>query len=555
MGASSDSINEESVIGSRNGGDPEPVTQQTRYPSGVDPERRPLLSPDDPSVSPLNVKNVRISKAILGLSSVISLFWIIFLIVSDFISIPGFNNHGRSFLEFNLVLLTLLNSLVSQLFFTVPSNIDRVIGYSTAGIIGFDLFLVLVVPGLRYDEYMVGIWTFVWTLFASVFGSFADYLVEQGKIHEEIRLTGRPETRKSFYEYSVIMVRNVLRCVLLILFVLISLNIWLDAFDSRIAPWGEKVGVEDNSFGIHISCYGDVYLNETSRDLDPQPILLLEAGQWDSSEDYASWVDELYQLNKIERYCIYDRPGSGFSDSSPSPLSIGITIDLLNEVLKKKEIHGPFMLVGFDVGGLYSRVFASRYLSQVHSLILVDSWPENMLKRDPFSTPNGSKDKWEDLYRTIHIRPTNTRQGLRLWLHAFISPYQLISWKNVLVKRHGSRERIFGEDMIHRGKFLRSKLQEHMASGILSYNEVYNSNLMLNNVPLGVISSDLMIKNSINWGKWQRGLTKISGNSLEWTIADGGHKIWENPKGKVQLQNFILRMLGSDDKVVMVEVE
>ncbi|ODV96037.1 hypothetical protein PACTADRAFT_2339 [Pachysolen tannophilus NRRL Y-2460] len=526
--------------------------QENNY---TDEERRPLLSPDDPGVTPLNVRNVRMSKLILSFSSSISFIWFVLLIVSDFVSIPGFNNHGRSFLEINLMILSLCSNLVSQLFFTIPSEVDRIVGYTAAGLIGFDLLLVLVVPGLRYDQYMVGIITFIWTLFSCIFGCFADYLVEKGKIHEEIRLTGRPETRKTFYEYFIVTIRNFLRCILLFFFLLISLNIWLDAFDSRVHPWGEKIRVQDNSFGLHLSCFGDVYNNISHTEVyeqgamlnSDQPIILVEAGQYDSAEEISSWVEELYHLNKVDRYCIYDRPGMGFSDSAPSPVSIGITVDLLNEALTKENIYGPFALVGFDIGGLYTRVFASRYQSQVHSLLLVDAWSQNLLKRDPFggSTSDGKKNRWENLWETIGIRPMNTRAGIRMWYHGMISPYQLISWKDVLFHRYGSRERIYGDDMRLRGKFLRAKLQEQISAGILSYNEVSNSNVNLGNLPVAVISSDLMIKNSLNWGKWQRELTKISKNNLEWVISEGDHKIWENPRGKNEVQDLLLRLIGT----------
>lgn len=92
-------------------------------------------------------------------------------------------------------------------------------------------------------------------------------------------------------------------------------------------------------------------------------------------------------------------------------------------------------------------------------------------------------------------------------------------------------------------KYLRARLQEQVTASILSFNEVQNAALQL--VPLAVISSDFMIKNSLNWGKWQRDLIKISDRLLEWVVAENsGHKIWESSKGRDQLQQLLLRLVS-----------
>ncbi|SGZ53122.1 CIC11C00000003858 [Sungouiella intermedia] len=54
-----------------------------------------------------------------------------------------------------------------------------------------------------------------------------------------------------------------------------------------------------------------------------------------------------------------------------------------------------------------------------------------------------------------------------------------------------------------------------------------------------------MIQNSLNWGKWQRELTKISSQTLEWVVAENtGHWIWDSPKGRDQLQQVLLRLVS-----------
>lgn len=459
--------------------------------------------------------------------------------MSDFVSIPGFNNRGKGFIEYALILLNILSLSVSLIFFTVPSQLERKVGYACAGLIGLDLFLVLVIPRLRSLFIGFGFVTLLWTLFVMLFGSLSDFLVERAKIHEEIRLTGRPENRRTGFEYFAIIVRTTGKACVLFLIFLMSLNFYFHAFDARIKPWGELVTVREN-YRLHLACYGDVH-NATDKD----PVILVESGQYTSSEDFSSWIEELYHLGRISKMCIYDRPGFGFSDSVPSPSSIGTNVDLLYDALAKKDISGPFLLVGFDIGGLYSRVFASKHLSQTHSLLLVDAWSENLLKINPFEGgKDGNKKRWENLWSVIGIRQMNRRLGLRLWFRGILSPFRQTFLKNWILHKHGSNDRLIGDEMRYQPRFIRAKLQELTSANLFSYGEVVDSNVGLQQLPISVVSSNFMIKRSANWGKWQRDITKISSNTAEWVVSDGGHDLWNTPKSKTDLQNVLLRMLG-----------
>ncbi|CDK26039.1 unnamed protein product [Kuraishia capsulata CBS 1993] len=522
--------------------------------STQDPERRPLLSPDDPSVSPLNVRRVRISRGVITLSTVVSALWFILLLVSDFVSIPGFNNRGRSFFELDLIFLSLIANFTALTFFTVPSPFERTVGYVTSGFIAFVLFLILVVPYLRHQHGMVGFLTVLWVSATMAFGCLADYFVELAKTSEEIRLTGRPETRRTLFEYTAISVRFVLRVVVLILAFFLWLNVLFSAFDSRIKPWGKTVSVANDSLDLHLYCVGDVYGNSTNEEKRSQPTVLLESGQYTSVEEFSKWVEELYHLNKIQKYCLYDHPGMGFSDSAPSPISIGIITDMLHEALTKEKIYGPFTLVGFDMGGLYSRVFASRHMDQVDSVLLVDSWPADLLKGNPLGNTAKGERKDENFKKTLGIRPMSSRTGLALWLEGVVAPFSLRNFKRMLLHRDGSNSRIWGDSMRYQSKFIRAKLQEQITSNILSYNEVVNADEQLHKVPLSVVTSNTMIKNSPNWGRWQRELTKLGTGAVEWLIADGDHKIWENPKGVKDLQD-ILRGIVTGETVIPLEAE
>lgn len=499
-------------------------------------ERQPLirgqlLSPDDPIVSPMNLYSIKVIKLIIWVMWVINCICFFILILSDFISIPGMNNRGRSFLEVDLVVICAFSNLLTLWCFVYPAYYERILGYVSAALFAIDFIVIVSVTYLRHQFGWIGNLLVFWTIATLLLNCYADYNVEKGKRYQEIKYTGRPETRKTFVEAFVISVKIVIKFILLVAIWNISLTLWLMAFDTHLKPPGEMVPVNNDQFKIHLSCNGDM-TNGT------QPIVLVEGGQKVSSEEFETWIEELFHLNKIERYCIYDRPGYAFSDSAPSPISISIITDYLNEALLKKEIVGPFTLVGFDNGGLYSRVFASKNPSKIDSIMLVDSWHEDLLKLRPFPRPETYKFPEFDLMTTF--------VGFKLWFKGIISPLGLVTNIHWFLhpRYYSSKSRVYGQDMIYQSQYLRSRLQEQITSLVLSYNEVAGSDI--SEIPLYVISSDYLIKKSKNWGNWQRQLTKLSKFSQEWTIIeDSEHNIWESVKGKKSLQDALVRVLGS----------
>ena len=513
-----------------------------------------FLDPDDPLVSPLNLYKVRLSRTVvLVLIALNCVLWLGFLI-SDFVSIPGLNND--SFLELDLALVNLLTNLITLWWFDIPAYYERVLGYVSFFLILIDALVVFVFQGNRLDTLFLS-----WTAANIAYNCFADYYVEKERHYQEIRYTGRIEKRKSIGELLVISIKCLVKLALLLVVWNISLTLWLGAFDTHEKPWGKLVSIEDDLFKVHLSCFGldknttdfgafeDVNVSEKPPK-DPegrrQPIILVEGGQLTSSEEFQEWIEELYHLNKIERYCIWDRPGYGWSESAPSPLLINIVTEYLMEALAKENIEGPFALVGFDIGGLYSRMFASKNVAKVHSLLLVDSWHEDLLQKRPFSGPSRKNEDWRVVYKN-KLELMNTRTGLKLWFRGVLSPLGTVTNLHWFFhpRRYSSKSRIFGRDMYYSSRYIRARLQEQITSLILSYNEIRRSEI--HNIPLSVILSDFMIKNSLNWGKWQRELSKLSDKTMEWVIAEkSDHFIWKSPRGKEQLQELLLRMVSEE---------
>ncbi|KAK6464922.1 hypothetical protein DFJ63DRAFT_285225 [Scheffersomyces coipomensis] len=511
-------------------------------------ERDPLLNnhnhqyldPDDPKVSPLNLRQVQILKLIINVFLVINVLLMILILVSDlFITIPGFYSLGQSSFTIDLILVSILSNWITHSWFAVPVYFERVLGYIITGLLGFDFLIMIVLDKLRSRWGYFGLSVMIWTIINFFVNAYFNYLTENYKQYQEIRYTGRIENRKTLWEMIIIVIKSTFKILIFLLVWNLSVTLSISAFDSFENPWGELINVNDDQVQLHLSCYGDVENSNSSS----QPIVLVNHGQLTSSEEFQEWIEELYHLHKVERYCIWDRPGYGFSSSSPSPSSMGIINDYLMEALDKQGIEGPYALVGFDIGGLYSRIFASRNHDKIHSILFVDSWHEDLLKKYPYSGINRRTEK-SNIFNHI-LELMSNREGFKLWIQNILSPLGLISNFHLILhpfKYGSSNNRIYGRDMYYQPIYLRARLQEQITSSILSYNEVKVCDLK--DIPIGTITSDGMIKNSLNWGKWQREISSLSSKSMEWVIAENSsHFIWENERGREQLQELLIRLI------------
>lgn len=87
------------------------------------------------------------------------------------------------------------------------------------------------------------------------------------------------------------------------------------------------------------------------------------------------------------RVCAYDRPGTildatqlSRSDPVAMPRSSDEVVSELHDLLDAARIEGPYVLVAHSLGGLFARLFAATYPSEIAGLVLVDAWPESMPK-------------------------------------------------------------------------------------------------------------------------------------------------------------------------------
>ena len=104
------------------------------------------------------------------------------------------------------------------------------------------------------------------------------------------------------------------------------------------------------------------------------PTVVLVGGLRFPAEDV--WPTIVDAVSPVTRVCAFDRAGLGPSDPQPrSPQTAADVVADLHAALGAAGEAGPFVPVGFSLGGLFVRLYASTYPAEVAGLVLVDAFP------------------------------------------------------------------------------------------------------------------------------------------------------------------------------------
>ena len=127
--------------------------------------------------------------------------------------------------------------------------------------------------------------------------------------------------------------------------------------------------VDVGGYKLHIHCTGQ-----------GSPTIILEAGMGDS---LLTWSKVQPGISKSTRVCSYDRAGYGWSEESPHPRTASTQVEELHTLLVNASVQGPYVLVGHSLGGMLVRMYAHNYPGEVVGMVLVDSFHEERLLRNP----------------------------------------------------------------------------------------------------------------------------------------------------------------------------
>jgi pimeloyl-ACP methyl ester carboxylesterase len=144
---------------------------------------------------------------------------------------------------------------------------------------------------------------------------------------------------------------------------------------------------------LHLTCAGT-----------GSPIVVLVSGTGSMS---SSWARIMPGVATRTRVCAYDRAGQGWSDDAPHPQDGAEMAADLHQLLAVAGEHGPYLLAGHSLGGVYSLDFTAKYPADVAGLVLLDSSsPEQFTAMPDF------KGQYEMIRRAYSVAPSVARLGL-----------------------------------------------------------------------------------------------------------------------------------------------
>lgn len=433
------------------------------------------------------------------------------------------NSRGSGFFDFSYTTLTLGNLLIALIFFTVPSKPMTIWCSLLSLFLAVNLFITVGVPRVRVEEGGVGIASVVWATVMALYLLAQTRSVAYGKREEEERLTGREETRRSIGEWLAVLLQTVLMTITVLVAILLMATLIIRARDAGVPAPGQKYYVDNGKYQVHLRCVGSDKKGASPIDNSTaKATVLLEGGEYPVEESFNGWVHEAYQHGTIERYCYWDRPGIAWSENAPSPHSAGMSADALSEALALAGEEGPWITVSSGVGGIYSRILASRHTRDVQGIMLVDAMHEDQLPQ-----------------------LGNPGRGFVLWLRGIVSPLGLDRLWGAIFKGRKPEDRVYGKHAYQGGKFVKAKLQENLVADSMTKSEISSArNIQSPSTPLVVVSSGLEVGQSNEWSQKQEKLTKVTNNLVKWDVVHNApHEVWKTVEGRRVLEQDLSRLL------------
>jgi pimeloyl-ACP methyl ester carboxylesterase len=123
------------------------------------------------------------------------------------------------------------------------------------------------------------------------------------------------------------------------------------------APPGRLIDVGGRK--LHLNCSGR-----------GSPTVILIAGGGAFSIDWALVQPKIAEKTRV---CSYDRAGLGWSDPGPTDDTVEETASDLHALLHASGEHGPYVLVGASIAGIFVQAYQRAYPSDVSALVFTNS--------------------------------------------------------------------------------------------------------------------------------------------------------------------------------------
>jgi pimeloyl-ACP methyl ester carboxylesterase len=268
-------------------------------------------------------------------------------------------------------------------------------------------------------------------------------------------------------------------------------------------PPGQMIDV--GGYQMHLYC--------TGINVDGSSTVILESGLGSIS---SAWALVQAEVAKGTRVCSYDRAGMGWSESSPEPRDAQHIAQELHTLLQNANIPGPYVLVGWSMGGLYAREYAGQYSDKVAGLVLLDSSHPDQWT----STPEGQA-QFESNAKIYSVAPALVRLGVMRVMGLLQPDSGLPTPNSEALKASFAATKDWD-----------AQSAEYLAS-LATATQVRESKL-LNNIPLIVLTATehgTPPEQEQLWQSWQMELTSLSTDSVHQIVEGTDHaSFWRDPE-------------------------
>lgn len=307
--------------------------------------------------------------------------------------------------------------------------------------------------------------------------------------------------------YRIVTGKRVLITIGMLVVLMITGSVYqmlASSADNRTFPAPGRL-VDVGGYRMHIHCTGE------AKSGAPTVILDHGGGAFGSLD----WSVVQPVLSKSVRVCAYDRPGYGWSDTSPKPRTARSAAEELHTLLANAEIPAPYLMVADSWGGYSTRMFATMYAHEVAGLVFMDISHENTWKHP-------------------EIREFNVQYGKLTLAGRITSPVGL--WR-VLV-RAGVLSHPYLQFAVPQARDVASALTSRTSYWKMIYAETNVNNLdidaeqvrasrrFLGDLPILVLTAGSGYPDDSYRKHWlddQADLLGLSSRTEQWVVADATH--------------------------------